>query len=760
MTIEQAVELAVQHHRAGRVREAEALYSQVLVAQPGHADALHLLGVLAHQSGRTEFAIQLIQRAIAANPGIATYHSNLGIILAGEGRFGEAIEAHHKAAELQPGAPEAHDNLAAAYLGAGRLEDAASEYRASLAHRPDHAEARCNLGHVLRLLGRHDEAMAELHQALALRPNFPQAYNNLGIVWHEKGNIDQAIFAYRHSLALRPDSVETLGNLSLALERKGQFDEAIAASSKLIALEPQNADAHYRLGHALRARGRLQEAAEAYRKAVALRPGYADAVNNLGIIYSELALIDDAITAYRRAIELRTDFAGAHNNLGNALKDTGQFAEAIACYRRSLEIEPNSQVAGNLLYTLHFDPETDAKRLADEHAEWNRIYAKPLAAYIRPHDNDRSPDRRLRVGYVSRDLRVHPVGRFLAPLLSHHNHEQFEVFCYSDVTRPDALTDRLRGCADNWRDVVGLSDEALAEQVRFDRIDVLVDLAMHMDGTRMLAFARKPAPVQVTYLAYVSTTGLETMDYRLTDAYLDPPSTSSGQAPGIDESVYSEKSVLLPHSYWCYEPPEGTPAVNESPALAKGYIAFGCLNNFAKASGRALATWAEILRRVPKSELILHSGEGSHRQRVRDQFARAGIEPQSLRIVGRVQLEDYFRQYHEIDIALDPFPYPGGTTTCDALWMGVPVVTLAGEAAASRGGVSILSNVGFPELIASDTERYVQIAVSLAEDPSRLTGLRSRLRQQMITSPLMDAPQFARDVETAFREMWRKWCGV
>jgi protein O-GlcNAc transferase len=758
MTIEQAVEMAVEHHRAGRVREAEALYRQVLGAQPGHADALHLLGVLAHQTGRAETAIELIRRAIDARADVGAYFGNLGLILAGEGRFEEAIEAHLRAVELQPDSAEARDNFAAALLGGGRLEEAAAEYRQSLSLKHDNADAHNNLGHTLRLLGRLDAAMGELRLALSLRPNFPQAYNNLGNVWHEKGELDQAILAYRHALALQPDSADTLGNLALSLKRRGDLDEAIKAYKKAAALRAENWEVRFELGECLRTVGQLSEAVDAYRGAIALRPDYAEAHNSLGIVYSELGTIDDAIAAYQRAVALRPELAGALNNLGNALKDTGDFAGAIACYRRALEIEPNPFVAGNLLYTLHFDPQFDAQAVAAEHREWNRIYAQPLAASIRPHENDRSPngtstgsvESRLRVGYVSPDLRVHPVGRFIAPLLSHHNHGQYEIFAYCDVARPDALTQRLRGCVDTWRDTAGLSDDALADLVRGDRIDILVDLAMHMGGTRMLAFARKPAPVQVTYLAYVSTTGLETMDYRVTDTYLDPP--------GSDESIYSEKSIRLPHSYWCYEPPIGGPPVNPPPATGKGRVTFGCLNNFAKVSGQAMATWAEILRRIPDSELILHSGEGSHRQRVRDRFAQAGVDPRRLHIVGRLPIEDYFQQYHQIDIALDPFPYPGGTTTCDALWMGVPVVTLAGKTAASRGGVSILSNAGLPEMIAPDLGQYIEIAAAIASDLPRLTKVRSTLRQRMAESPLMNAPQFAREVEAAFRQMWKDWC--
>jgi predicted O-linked N-acetylglucosamine transferase (SPINDLY family) len=389
---------------------------------------------------------------------------------------------------------------------------------------------------------------------------------------------------------------------------------------------------------------------------------------------------------------------------------------------------------------------------------WEQTYARPLEAQIEAHTNDRSQDRtstrsvesRLRVGYVSPDWREHPIGRFMLPLLSNHDHERFEIFCYSDLARPDALTKRLRDLADVWRDTAGLPDDRVARLIRADRIDILVDLTMHMAGSRLLTFARKPAPVQVTYLAYCGTTGLPTIDYRLTDPYLDPP--------GSDERFYSEWSVRL-RSYWCYEPLDGAPDVQLPPAQLAARVTFGCLNNFCKVSPESLATWCRLLRALPSSRLLLHAAEGVHRERLRKRAAAEGIEPQRIEFVGTFPVAKYLEQYHRIDIALDPFPYPGGTTSCDALWMGVPVVTLPGVTAISRGGLSILSNLELPELVAASPDEYVRIAAELAANLPRLADLRATLRERMRISPLMDAPGFARDIEAAYRRMWQEWVG-
>jgi predicted O-linked N-acetylglucosamine transferase (SPINDLY family) len=337
----------------------------------------------------------------------------------------------------------------------------------------------------------------------------------------------------------------------------------------------------------------------------------------------------------------------------------------------------------------------------------------------------------------------------LLPLFSNHNYVDFEIVCYSDVVQPDSVTAQLRACADQWQETAGLSDEALADLVREDRIHILVDLNMHMEGSRLLAFARRPAPVQATYLAYAGTTGMDAMDYRLTDTHLDPA--------GAGESIYTERSIRLGTSYWCYPPPGEAPATGPLPAQTAGHVTYGCLNSFWKINPRVVEVWAAILRTTPNSRLVLHAPPGRHRNELFGLMGRHEVEPGRIRFESRASGADYFGLYQRIDIALDPFPYPGGTTTCDALWMGVPVVTFAGRGAIARAGVSILSNVGLPSLITDSPSRYVQIATELAGDLARLSVLRRSLRNQMAHSPLMDAGRFARDIEDAYRRMWSEY---
>jgi predicted O-linked N-acetylglucosamine transferase (SPINDLY family) len=717
MTLQEAFELALRRQHEGQLREAEGLYRQILVHAPNHAESLHLLGVIAAQTNRRDEAVELIRRAIALHP-CAQYLTNLGVILGEQRKLDDAITAHRQALEMDPRYFEARGNLAGALTEAGKVGEALEEYRRVLTERPDWPEGHNGYANALLSADRLDDAIAEYRRAIALRSTYPEALSNLSNALRLKGDIEGAIAAARQALALRPNYAPAYNNLGTALHETGGADEAIAAYRQAVALDPNSVLSLYNLGSALQDCGNLEE----------------------------------AIGFYRRALTLKEDFAEAHGNLGNALKEMGRIEDALAAYRRALALKTETKAANNLLFGLHFHPDWAPKEILEEHLRWNRVYAEPAAGSILPHENDRSPERRLRVGFVSPDLNVHPVGRFLLPLLENLDREVFEVFCYSDVRRPDEMTGRLKAQTNVWRNILFLPDEDAARKIRADKIDILVDLVMHADGSRLLTFARKPAPVQVTYLAYCSTTGLRTMDCRLSDPYLDPV--------GTDESVYTEKTVRLPHTYWCYRAPDDSPEVGPLPARTSGQITFGCLNNFGKVSEPTLRTWCSLLGEFPGSRVMVYSREGAHRQRTIDLVAREGIDTARFQFVGAVPTPQYFRRYLEIDIALDPFPYCGGTTTCDALWMGVPVVSVAGRTAVSRAGLSILSNVGLGELVARTPEQYVQIAKQLASDVPRLSNLRSSLRSRMRDSHLMNAPQFGRDVGKAFRQMWREWCAA
>jgi len=496
--------------------------------------------------------------------------------------------------------------------------------------------------------------------------------------------------------------------------------------------------------------GQPEAAVAAFRRALELAPDYMQAQHNLGTAWQAMNDLDQAEACFRRALALRESAAG-HYNLGSILKDQGRLSEAVARFRRSLELHPtHAAVHSNLLYTLLFCPDVGTAALAEEHRRWSRQHAEPLAATVVPHANDRRPERRLRVGYVSPNLRDHVVGRNLLPLFTAHDHQQFEVFCYADVPQPDAVTRQLQAGADVWRSSVDLSDAELAEQIRADRIDLLVDLTLHMEKNRLLTFARRPAPVQVTWAGYPGTTGLAVIDYRLTDPHLDPP--------GLDDACYTEESIRLPDSFWCYTPAADDPVPNPLPALEQHVVTFGCLSNFCKLNEQVLRLWARVLRAVERSRLLLLAPPGSHRQRVRELFGAEGVAAERIAFEPIRPRAEYLAIYHRIDLGLDPFPYNGHSTSLDSLWMGVPVVTMPGRTVVGRAGVSQLHTLGLPELIARNTEHYVQLATALARDLPRLAELRATLRQRMQHSPLMEIQRFARNVEAAYRQMWRRWC--
>jgi predicted O-linked N-acetylglucosamine transferase (SPINDLY family) len=607
------------------------------------------------------------------------------------------------------------------------------------------------LGLLAYQIGRHDDAGALLVRSIQINPNAGDYHNNLGLVLVAKRMIPQAIGEYRRALELQPQYPEALFNLGYALCLQGAWEQAVGAFNHSLAIRPDDGETRLALARALTHLRRLDEAVAEARRAAELLPRSSEARVTLGMILHGTGDVDGAISAYLQALAIEPNRVDALNHLGISFRATGRHQQAMECFRRAIGVNPtNACVDSNRVYEMHFMTEYDAHPLLKEHQLWNLRHAERLGEIIMPHGNGRDENRPLRIGYVSPDFREHVVGWNLFPLLRDHDRNAVEIFCYSSTAVPDGLTLRLKSLANCWREIGQLSDSQAADLIRADQIDILVDLSLHSAGNRLLVFARKPAPVQVSYLGYSSTTGVRAIDYRFSDPYLDPP--------GSDVSCYSEQTVRLPRTYWCYQPGGGAPAVSASPAAANGYVTFGCLNNFAKASAPAIDTWALLLKEVPRSRLVLHCPPGGHRAEVMQRFARAGIGPNRVELVGYQPWPQYMETYNRIDIALDSFPFNGGITTCDAIWMGVPVVTLSCATAVGRAGRSIVMNVGLPDLIAGSVADYLRIATTVAGDLPALAKSRGRLREYLLSSPLMDARQFARDVEGAYRCMWQQWC--
>jgi len=669
------------------------------------------------------------------------------------GRLAEAEALYRQILAVQPNHADSLHFLGVLAHQAGRHDAAAEWIRQAIVLDPNNPFAHSNLGEALRASRRFVEATASYRRALELQPAYPQALNNLGVALREQGALDEAIAASRGALQLDPAYPEAHINLGAALAGQGRFDEAVAAFRHALQIKPSYPEAHNNLGAALAAQGQPEKAIAEYRRALELKPRYPEALNNLGVALRERNLLDEAIAALQQAIQFNPDYAAAYNNLGASFAAQGQLNEAIAAFRQALRSHPEHAAAhGNLLYTLHFHPGFDGRTIAGERERWNRQFGDPLKPFILPHANDRSPDRPLRVGYVSPDFRDHPVGRYILPLLQHHHRGQFEVICYSGDPRTDWMTDRFRALAGHWRETVGISDARLAEMIREDRVDILVDLTQHMAGNRLPMFARQPAPVQVSLAGYPDTTGLDAIEYRISDPYL-------AQASAGEPAARSERVTLI-DSFYCYDPCGMEVALKPLPALENASVTFGCLNNFCKVNTHTLSLWARVLGQVRDSRLVISSRPGSQRQRTLDTLEQQGIAVPRVEFVDFRPRREYMELYHRLDIVLDTFPYNGGITTCDALWMGVPVVSLAGDTPVSRAGLSLLTNLGLPELVAHSESEYVNTATTLAGDLPRLAQLRSTLRNRMENCILMDAPHFTRQVEAAYRSMWRNWCAA
>jgi predicted O-linked N-acetylglucosamine transferase (SPINDLY family) len=747
--LEQTLLRATELHRAGRLDEAEAGYRRVLAQRPEHGAALHRLGLLALQSGHAETALELLGRAAAADPAAWRSHCGLGQALAALERFPEAREAFQRATGLNPGCLEAWLGTGAACRALGLGREALAAFAQAAALGPDHAEAQNNLGIALQDAGRLAEAVQAFRRATQLEDDFPIAHNNLGNALLLDRQVDPALDQLQGVVRRWPDFADAWYNLGNAAFTGCRFPEAEAAYRRTLALAPAHLSARNNLGNALQALGRNEEALAAYLEALRLNPGFVDAGNNASAAARALGRMDQAARLLRDALAARPDSAVTHCNLGNVLKDIGRMEEAVQNFRRALELDPGDVVShSNLAYAVSFLPGFDAHAILRENLDWDRAHGG-LEAPGR-HPNDPDPERRLRIGYISPDFREHCQALFTIPLLSHHDHGRFEIFCYARVPRPDAITGRIAGFADTWRDANRWTDGEVAEQVRADRIDILVDLTQHMANGALGVFTRKPAPVQAAWLAYPGTTGLSAMDYRLTDPYLDPP--------GEHDDWYCETSIRLADTYWCYDPLTAQPQPGPLPALANGFVTFGCLNNFCKVTPAVLGLWAQVLTAVPDSRLLLLCQPGDHRQGVLDRLAAGGVGAGRVEFAAFRPRPEYLALHQRVDLGLDTFPYNGHTTSLDAFWMGVPVVTRLGETVVGRAGWSQLCNLDLRELAAGSDPAFVRTAVDLARDLPRLAQLRAGLRSRMEASPLMDGARFARSMETAFRQMWRHWC--
>jgi protein O-GlcNAc transferase len=672
---------AVEHHKAGRLKEAEALYREIGQDRPQYADALNLLGVIARQTDRLNEAVDLISRALALNPVSAAFHFNLAEARRGLGRNLDAINSYRASLDLCPHDAEVHHALGLALEAIARASDAVIAYQEAVRLRPTFRRASCDLAACLLRLGRLDEAERVIQDALRQGAEDAGSLRILGEILAAQHRFDESERIFRSALALDGNSAPAWYGLGVSLVRQRKPTEGIRCLEQAIRFKPNSIEAWCQVGAALLSQGRL----------------------------------DAAIAAQRHALALRPDFDPAH---------------------------------GSLLFALNYHPDSISQSILAEAMRWGQRHAHAR----RPHTESGQREvqsrlhgsRRIRIGYVSPSLRAHTVIAFLEPILANHDHSRFEVFCYSDTRRPDDITARLRRYADVWRETAGLTDEQLEALIRADRIDMLIDLAGHTGDNRLKVFAMRPAPLQLSYLEYPATTGLDAIDYKITDAIADPP--------GATDDHYTERLLRLPGCAWCYQPFAGAPEPAEPPCVKEGYITFGSFNNYAKVTEPVLCVWSKILMALDGSKLLmLVDTDAEGVECVRKRIESSGIHGDRVEIIRRLPYRSYLQLFNSVDVALDTFPYNGHTTTCDALWMGVPVVTLAGERHICRVGASLLSALGHCEWVARTPDEYPQIALSLAANAANSRHAPAALRHRVAASALIDAPAFTRKFETALK---------
>jgi len=646
-------------------------------------------------------------------------------------------------------------NQAVQHFHAKELAEAEAACRQILATDPSHADSYHLLGLIAASSGRPDVALQFIAQAISINSGVADFHTNLGVVLAAMDRLDESAAAYQQALALKPDSAEANSNLADVFCRKGDWHNTVEACRRALLMRPALPEALCNFGVALQNLGQFEEAVACYLRALTARPNYFQPMLNMGNALASLGRLDAAIGILSKCAVLVPNHPGPPAIMAGAMLARGGLNNAISAYDRALAIAPDPIVASARIAALEFHSDFDAPALLSECRAWDAAYAQPLRAAIAPHTNDRTPDRRLKIGYVSPDFCEGALGRAVLPLLRQHDRARFEVVCYSCSAHSDDLTNTLASHADQWRDLSRLDDASAAQLIRADGIDILIDLTLHGQGNRLPVFAHKPAPVQACFLGSVGTTGLTTMDWRLSDPHIDPPAEDLG--------CYSERTLRLPRTYWCYQPAGEALEIQPPPFQTNGYVTFGCLGRFVK-SAASMERWGDILAKIENSRLLLSCPAGSARRWVEDLLAAKGINhdrveftPQPLSPSPGTPGEGWRggSLYQRIDIALDPFPHGGAMTACDALWMGVPVITLSGQRAAGRCGRSILANIGLSELIASSADEYLHLAL----DWQRWTELRPNLRDRLRHSPLMDAAQWSRDIEDAYRQMWRDWTG-
>ena len=699
-------------------------------------------------------AVVCYRKASELDPQSPDILNQLGAALFENEQNEEAVGCYQRALALKPGQPDILMNMAMAHYRNDNFDGAVACFAEALKERPDFAEAYNGMALSFKALGQLDEAVSCCKKAISLKPDYAKAYSNLGGILKDMNRLDEAAAEYEKAMVIDPKNAEICHNLAAVFNDLDRLEDAIETLEKALRLKPDFSSACFLMAKIVKPKGKLEDVISWYEKGLSFDPKNVDALFALGTIYRNSGLIRKAISYYEKGVELDPKNARLHTNSAVAYVDAGELTKGLSLLRKSMELEPDEpKTHSNLIFSSQYDTQISELQLFNEAKKWAKNHGPRMSKAFHRVIPRSVVDRRLRIGYVSPDFHQHSVSWFFLSLLSRHDRQEFEIFCYSDVREPDGITKKIECLTDHWHPIFDSSDQEVATQIHSDKIDILVDLTGHTGHNRLRVFALKPAPIQVTWLGYPGTTGLSEMDYRITDPIADPI--------GSSDDFYTEKLVRLDDGFLCYMPPDASPEVSASPFVQKGYLTFGSFNNLPKTNDKVIRVWAEILKRVPRSSLFMKTialTDNSARQHFQECFQSKGVS--SERIVMRphtVSLAEHLRLYREIDIALDTFPYNGTTTTCEAMWMGVPVISLKGKRHSARVGASILTQTGLSNLIAESEEEFIETAVNLAMNPPVLTEMRKTMRARMRRSSLCDANAFARRMENAYRKMHGEW---
>ena len=743
--------------KAGRFADAVQAFGNAGRLDSDVAEVWINRGVALKEIGDLAGAESDYRRALALAPFDPITHNNLANTLLAAGRGDEAVATYRKAVEIDPHYADAKANLGLALRDTGKLAEAVPFLESAVAGHPGHAVLLNAYGNTLRQAERFDDAIAVLESAVEAQPTYAEAHNNLGLAYAVKNKLEDAARHFKRAVELRPDMAVISNNYGALLVRMFRFEDAIAALSNAVARQPSYDEALANLGVAHYLLGHSTEAIAAYKQVLDRSPDNGFARYSLGVVYLEDERLAEAEVEIRRALALDPANAMAQNTLGVLLLEQHHITEARAAMRRAAEANTLSAPVffSNYAFASLYEPDISNEEILAIHKEYGRRFATTEPDRAKPHANPRDPARKLRLGYLSPDFRAHSVAYFFEALLEKHDRKQFEIFLYSDTSRADVVTQAMRAAADRWTETAGLPDDVFARQIASDGIDILINLGGHTSGNRLPVCAAKPAPVQIEYMGYPETSGLPAQDYRISDGRADPV--------GEAERWCTEKLIRLPAAFHCYRPAGKPPEPSAAPHVTAGHVTFASFNVLPKVTDEAISAWAEILNGVPRSRFYIKCKQLRDervQERIRGTFARHGIDPARIDMAAFVpSIRAHLERYSKIDLALDTFPYNGTTTTCESLYMGVPVLTIAGNNHRGRVGVSLLTAMGLEkEFVATDVHDYVARATAWGRDPRRLAEIRSTLRPRMEKSPLRDEVGMTRALEDAYRGAWQSWC--